>query len=244
MNGEKIRKDFENQVIRSADRDIDMAVSELVDWFLQRNLNLWEDVMKFVNERRKAGEERLIGEVGGRFQYDRDTLIRSLRESAETVLNTYDQDAEARRLADSLQNSVFQSGIGLVGGIGLGAAVLAFISSTALDITGITLGVALAGLGLFVIPRRRQQAKRELHNKMQELRDGLETSIGKQFETELQKASQKLHTAIEPYTRFIRSELGRLDELKTELHEAEGHLRVLRQEIEAVNNAQADQAAL
>ncbi len=234
VNSERIKQDFEARVIRNADRDVDLAVSEMVDWFLQKNLNLWEDVMQFVNERRTAGEKRIMGEVGGRFQYDREALIRSLREKANTVLEGYDEEGEASRLADKLQSSVFQSGIGLVGGIGLGAAILAFVSSAALDITGVTLGLTLAGIGLFIIPRRRQQAKKELHDNMQTLRDGLEESIGKEFETELRKASEKLHNAIEPYTRFVRSELERLDGLKGELETSKIKLEGLRKDVEGL----------
>ena len=235
MNTDRVRQDFETRVIRGADTEIDLAVSELVDWFIQRNLNLWEDVMVFVNERRQAGEERVIGEVGGRFSYDREQLIRSLRKSAEEVLETYDDKMEARRLAEALQGAVVQSGIVGVGGIGLGAALVAFLSGAALDITGITLGLTVAGLGLLVIPRRRQQAKKDLHVKMQDLRDNLGESIGRQFEGELRRASEKLHASIAPYTRFVRSELERLDSLQTELEDAEETLRTLKQDVEALN---------
>jgi small GTP-binding protein len=234
MNNDKVRTEFEMRVIRNADMEIDLAVSEMVDWFIQKNLNLWEDVMRFVNDRREAGSERMIGEVGGRFQYDRSALIRTLRQSAEEVMATYDEQSEARRLADRLQNSVFQSGISLVGGLGLGAAVLAVVSSAAVDITGVTLGVALAGVGLFVIPRRRQQAKNELHKKMQELRDGLDTSIKRQFAIEKRRASEKLHQAIEPYTRFVRSEIERLEELGEMLEASSQQLTALKREADAL----------
>lgn len=234
MNNDRIRTEFETRVIRNADMEIDLAVSEMVDWFIQKNLNLWEDVMRFVNDRREAGAEHIIGEVGGRFQYDRSALIRNLRQSAEEVMATYDEQSEARRLADRLQNSVFQSGIGLVGGLGLGAAVLAIVSSAAVDITGVTLGVALAGVGLFVIPRRRQQAKNELHKKMQELRDGLDTSIKRQFAIEMRKASEKLHQAIEPYTRFVRSEIERLEEMGEALETSSKQLSALKREADAL----------
>ncbi len=235
MNGERVRQDFDARVIRGADQEIDLAVAEMVDWFIQRNLNLWEDVMTFVNERRKAGEDgRVIGEVGGRFQYDREQLIRSLRQSAEEVMSSYDDDREGRRLAESLQSAVVQSGLLGVSGIGLGAAVVALLSGAALDVTGVTLGLTLAGVGLLILPRRRQQAKRDLHEKMQALRDGLQENIGRQFETELRRASEKLHASIAPYTRFVRSELERLDSLKAELQENEEELGTLKREIEAV----------
>lgn len=235
LNGERVRQDFEARVIRGADREIDLAVAEMVDWFIQRNLNLWEDVMRFVNERRKAGEDaRLIGEVGGRFQYDREQLIRSLRQSAEEVLSSYDDDREGRRLAESLQGAVLQSGLLGVSGLGLGAAIVALLSGAALDITGIALGLTIAGVGLLILPRRRQQAKLELHQEMQRLRDGLQDSLGKQFEAELRRAREKLHTAIAPYTRFVRSELERLDAIQQELEKTRATLVALRREVEAL----------
>lgn len=235
LNGERIKQDFESKVIRNADKDIDVSVHEMVDWFIQRNLNIWEDVIAFVNGRRKAGEDKVIGEIGGRFQYDREALIRNLRQSAEEVMQTYDEGAEGQRLADKLQQSVFGSGLGVVGGVGLGAAVLALVSSTAWDITGVTLGLTLAGIGLYLIPRRRQQAKKELHHKMQELRDGLSDTIGKQFDAELKKSLEKLQAGIQPYTRFVRSELGRLESLQTELGTVSNNLGSLKRNIDSLN---------
>ena len=217
MNTERVRDQFEKRVLRDADREIDQAVGEMVDWFLERNLQLWEDVMGYLNERRQAGEERIIGDVGGRFQYDRQKLLRNLRDQAEGVLAGYDQGTEARRLADKLQQSVVQTGLLQVSGVGLGAAVLAFVSGAALDVTGVTLGLTLVGVGFLVLPRRRAQAKQELHDAMQELRDGLEESLGEQLDLELQRAHEKLSGAIAPYTRFVRSELDRLDDLEQDL---------------------------
>ncbi len=234
MNTEKIRQAFKLQVIRHADKDVEVAVSEMVDWLLSRNLQLWEDVMAFVNERRQDDDERVIGEVGGRFQYDRQALIGSLRERAEDVLDSYDEQAEAARLADHLQTSVVQSGLLQVGGLGLGAAVLAFISSAALDVTGVTLGLTIVGLGLLVLPRRRRQAKHELHTKMQSLRDGLEESLSKQIDLELGRSQERLAGAIAPYTRFVRSELERLDDLQGDLEAARRRVVKLKREIEAL----------
>lgn len=234
LNSEKVRKLFEERVIRGADREIDKAVSETVDWFMQRNLVMWEEIMSFVNARRKAGEERVIGEVGGRFQYDRESLLRNLRDQAERVLESYDEQVEAERLANSLQAAVVRSGLLQIGGLGLGAAVAAFLSGAALDITGIALGLTVVSLGVLVIPRRRARAKRELHEKMQALRDGLEESLSAQLDRELQRANERLSGALLPYTRFVRSELGRMDELSAELQSTSERLTALRREVSLV----------
>ena len=231
IDSERMREAFSSRVIRGADREIDRAVAEMVDWFIGRNLQLWEDVMTFVQERRQATDERVIGEVGGRFQYDRDALIRGLSDSAETVLASYNEDTEARRLADALQSSVLQTGLIQVGGLGLGAAMVAFLSGAALDATGVLAGLTVAGLGFLVLPNRRRTAKRNLHEEMQRLRDGLSESLEGQFERELARATEKLGAAIGSYTRFVKSEVGRLEGLQNELDTATTELRALRREV-------------
>ncbi len=234
MNTSRVREAFQSQVLRSVEQDIDLAVGALVDWFIQRNLQLWEDVMTFVNERRAAERERVIGEVGGRFHYDRQALVRALHERSEKVLEGYDQKAEASRLADSLQGAVVQSGLLEVGGLGLGAAVLAILTTTAVDVTGVALGLALMGVGLLVMPRQRRRAKRELSRKMESLREGLTESLATQLDAELSGSQEKLSGAINPYTRFVRAELERLEALEGELDGLEERMAAARHEVEAL----------
>ncbi len=160
--------------------------------------------------------------------------MRSLGERAEDALATYDDDAEARRLADDLQQAVFRTGLFNVTGIGLSAAVLAFISTAALDVTGIALGLTLVSVGLLVLPRQRAKAKRELDERMRQLEETLIEGITGQFEEELARSQEKLSGAISPYTRFVRSELERLEALGEQLDEIAVRLASLRGEIEAL----------
>lgn len=228
LRSDQVRAAFEERVLRDAEQRIDEAVAAMVDWLMERSLQQWEDVVTFVNERRRAGEERVIGEVGGRFQYDRRALIRALRDRADTVLAGFDRAAEARRLGEALKASVFQTGLLQVGGVGLGAAAVALVTSTAWDVTGVAAGLTVMGLGLMMLPRRRAQAKRQLHRQMAALRDGLSQGLGAQLDEEGAHASERLGRAIEPYTRFVRTELERLEALQDELdawHRSEAEVR-------------------
>ena len=234
VNSDKVSRLFQEKVIRGADQEIDRALAEMADWFIQRNLQVWEDVMRFVNTRRKAGEDKVIGEVGGRFQYDRDSLIRTINQSAQNVLENYDENAEARRFANSLQGAVWRSGLLQVSGLGLGAALITALSGAMYDITGVLAGLTIASVGLFVLPMRRRSAKRELHQQMQTLRDQLGDSLQQQFDTELNHASEKLVGAISSYTRFVRSELSRLQDLQQELDTTRTSLSELRSDIKAL----------
>ncbi len=234
MNTEKVRDEFKAQVVGASQNDIDNALHELVDWFIQRNLQLWEDVMKYINERRDAEQQGVIGEVGGRFQYDRQALLTSLRDRTESALESYDPKTEATRLADSLQSAVVQTGLLEVGGLGLGAGLIALLSGAAFDITGLAVGLSVMGLGLLVLPRQRAKAKRELRKKLVEMQGLLDDSIGKQFELELARSQEKLTGAISPYTRFVGAELDHLTELKEELEKVSDRITSLRREVEAL----------
>ncbi|MFW5899392.1 MAG: dynamin family protein, partial [Jiangellaceae bacterium] len=238
MRPERVKQAFVDEVVRDADREIDEAMGEMVDWFVQRNLQLWEDVVGYVAERRKAGDDRVVGEVGGRFRMDRREVLLGLRDQAEAVLEDFDEEREATRLADSLQQSVVRSGLLQVSGVGLGAAVLAFVSSAAVDITGITLSLAVIGTGALILPRRRARAKRELHEQLQALRDGLEASLDRQLAHELERAGSDLAGAIAPYTRFVRSETERLTELAEAMETQARALADLRAEIEGLEPAE------
>jgi small GTP-binding protein len=237
LRAEKVRAAFEERVLRGAEHEIDEAVAGMSDWFVERTLQQWEDVVTFVSERRKAGDERVVGEVGGRFRYDRAALIGALRQRAEGVLEGYDVQAESRRLAEALQASVLQTGLLEVGGLGLGAAIVAMVTSTAWDLTGIAAGLTVMGLGLLVLPRRRAKAKRELHRQMQALRDGLEGGLGRQLDEEVQRANERLTAAVAPYTRFVRAELERLDALADELEAVREQLAELRAEASQLTTA-------
>jgi len=235
LNTKAVQEEFESEVLKDTERRIETALGDLVDWYIQRNLQYWEDVMRFVNERRASEDDRVIGEVGGRFQYDRQALVRGLRERAEEAMTDFDDEATSRRLADDLQNAVFRTGLLNVSGIGLGAAVLAFISTAALDITGIALGLTMVTVGLFVLPRQRAKAKRELRAKMQELRDGLEEGLTTQFHTEMARSQAALQGAISPYTRFVKAELDRLDLLGRELDGLATRLAEVKAEVERLD---------
>ncbi len=234
LNSKAVQEEFEERVIKDTEAQLERTLSDLVDWFIQRNLQFWEDVMRFVSERASAAEERVIGTVGGRFEYDRRALVSSLGERAQEALDTYDDAAEARRLADDLQQAVLRTGLFNVTGIGLSAAVLAFISTAALDVTGVMLGLTLVGVGLLVLPRQRAKAKRDLAAKLRELEEALVAGVSAQFDEELKRSQERLAGAISPYTRFVRSELDRLGDLGQQLDEMSVRLASLRSEVEAL----------
>ena len=101
----------------------------------------------------------------------------------------------------------------------------------AVDVTGILAASLLAGLGLFVLPNKRRQAKRDFHDRAEELEARLVEVMREQFEHELARSTERVREAIAPYTRFVRTQSEHLEQMRAELSAVDNDMRALRHEI-------------
>jgi hypothetical protein len=232
LNKDKIRGEFERQVVAGTEQQIDAVVDELIDWMVDQDLKIWKSVTDYIDRRRLTQyEEGLIGEVGGQFRYDRRALLDSVARRTQEEVDRYDLDAEASELADSVRNAVATVAVAEAGAVGLGALVVAAASTVAVDVTGILAASLLAGLGLFVLPNKRRQAKRDFHVKAEELEQRLIEVMREQFEHELARSMDRVREAISPYTRFVRSQFEHLELMRTQLTAVDNDMRALRHRI-------------
>jgi len=201
---------FESEVIAGAPEAVEAKVDSLIDWLVDSELAHWQNVVNHVNRRVAAHADRMVGEVGGRFEADRTRLLETVGQAARKGLASYDRAAEARRMAEDVQRAVTSTAVLEVGAVGLSAAVALAASSTAADITGLTAAGLLAALGLFVLPHRRRRAKAELKRKIATLRRELMAALSAHFDNEAERGQRRLVETIAPYTRFVRSESERL----------------------------------
>jgi hypothetical protein len=121
-------------------------------------------------------------------------------------LENYDKTYEANEIARRSQNAVATAAAISAGAVGLGTLVSILATTLAIDVTGILLAGAMAALGLFIIPTRRRNAKKEMHKKVAEMRDQLTVSLTTHFNQEIKRGLQEIRDTIAPYTRFVRSE--------------------------------------
>ncbi len=100
------------------------------------------------------------------------------------------------------------------------------------DVTGILAAGTLAILGFLVLPARRRQAMKELSDKMLDLRQRLMGSLTDQFDREVNRSIHRIEEAMAPYTRFVRAERDRLDEMRTDLERSQQAISVPKTQIE------------
>ncbi len=235
MNKSRVQGEFERKVVADTPQVVERKVSELIDWFVNADLNQWQAVMKHLNQRKEAHrEENIVGEVGASFRYDREHLIDSVGRAAQRAVDTYDKTAEAQQIAEGAQRAVAASAMTEVGAIGLGALVTALATTVAADVTGVVAASLVAALGLFVIPAKRRGAKKEMTEKIATLRRHLIDALSGQFSKELNRSIQRINDAVSPYTRFVRAERKKLEGTKADLLGAQQTQGRLRAEIEAL----------
>jgi sigma54-dependent transcription regulator len=108
------------------------------------------------------------------------------------------------------------------------------VLSSAVDITGVLAASTMAVLGFFVIPYKRKQAKDNFRVKMQTLRAKLVEALTKQFKEEREMVIARLKDGVAPYTRYINSELERIDTAESTLADLKQKLSALRARAQTV----------
>lgn len=228
LNKDRIQKSFAQEVVQDTAQRIEAKVNELIDWLVEQDLRQWKAVTDHLSERRKEYQAHLIGDLGGgSFKYDRERLLESLGRRAYRVVDTYNKDLEAQKIAEDANNAVAASLAVEIGAVGLGTLITALASTAAADVTGILLAGSVAALGLVIIPARRRKGKQELSEKISQMRTQLEQSLRAQFKHEIERSVRNINDAISPYTRFVRSERDKIQESKVEFDQLETELSQL-----------------
>ena len=231
---EKVQERFKREVVADTEDLIDERIDELIDWMVDRNLKQWRAIVDYVERRRQARyDERLIGEVGDSFEYNRGQLLQSVGKNATNVVQRYDRERESEQLAASIQGAVAQTAALEVGAVGIGAVVVALATTRFLDATGLIAAAIIAGYGLFVLPNRRRKARREFREKTDSLRERLGEVVRRQFDAELGRSVERMRDAIAPYTRFVRTEHARMTAASSALSEVDAEIDALKAEIAA-----------
>lgn len=225
---EALRQRFEREVVAEAPQQVEAKVESLIDWLVESDLQQWQSVVNHVNRRAAAHADRMVGEVGGRFEADRGHLLATVGRAAADGLASYDRAAEARRMADDVSKAVTGTALAGVGAVGLGATVAMVASSTAVDVTGLLAAGLLFSLGLFILPHRRRKAKTELKERIAALRTEIMSALKAQFEVEAGRSRTRLANTIAPYTRFVRTESDRLDSEKRMFEDLASQVEALK----------------
>jgi small GTP-binding protein len=233
MDSEGVKRAFEREVIGETTRQMEEEVGRVIDWIVERNLKVWQDISGYI-ERRQLTRHRegMIGDVGPSFSYNRQALLDSIGRVSREVVGSYNREAESRNIANEIQGAFASTALAEAGAIGLGTIVVTVVTGAAADLTGILLAAALAVGGFYILPRKRRQAQRDLQRRIAQLRAQLKDALTRQVHLELEQSTVRINEAIAPYRRFVQSQQQQLNEARGELVATEDALLRLRADVE------------
>jgi small GTP-binding protein len=233
MDSEGVKRAFEREVIGDTTRQMEEEVARVIDWIVERNLKLWQDISGYI-ERRQLTRHRegMIGDVGPSFSYNRQALLDSIGRISREVVGSYNREAESRTIANDIQGAFATTALAEAGAIGLGTIVVTVVTGAAADLTGILLATALAVGGFYILPRKRRQSQRDLQRRIAQLRAQLRDALTRQVHLELEQSTARINEAIAPYRRFVQSQQQQLNEARGELVATEDALLRLRADVE------------
>jgi small GTP-binding protein len=233
MDSEGLKRAFEREVIGDTPAQMEEEVGRVIDWIVERNHKLWQDISTYIERRQLTRhQEGMIGDVGPTFSYNRQALLDSIGRVSREVVGSYNREAESRAIANDIQGAFATTALAEAGAIGLGTFVITVVTGAAADVTGILLATALAVGGFYVLPRKRRQAQREFQSRIGELRSHLKDALTRQVHLELEQSTSRINEAIGPYRRFVQTQQQQLNEARGELVATEDALLRLRADIE------------
>lgn len=238
LNTGAIRQGFEREVVANTPEQIERQAQDVIDWMVEREARQWRALARQLGQRHKT--EFLEGaaqEAAGGFEYNRRQLLQNVGQATAQVVARYDRSAEARALVDNVQASLAQVAILEVGAVGLGAVLKAVLVGAAADATGLLAASVIGVAGLGIIPYKRQAAKKDLRAKLDRLKAQLHQVLQEAFQTEIERSVHRLNDAVDPYSRFVRTEHERLTEIEQALATLQENLRELRTQIGEVESS-------
>jgi hypothetical protein len=209
---------------------IDSTIQEAVDWLVRENMKLWNGTVEAFQRRAEADtrNEEVIGRVGREFAYNREEVYGRMRRNAEQRLAAYDVNVESRRIIDQSMRAVLHSfGLG-AGALGLGYLVSAAVSSTAIDVTGLTAATMLLVTSFLILPYKRSKAKEEFRRRIEELRTQLRETLDRESATEIDRMLRNIRSAFEPYQRFYATESEKVERFAEKLGKIQTEAHAMR----------------
>ncbi|MBK8045696.1 MAG: dynamin family protein [Anaerolineales bacterium] len=228
LNGDKLRAEFEREVVADTAREVDRYMNELIDWMVESEFRQWRGLTDYLNRRAEQHADQLVGKVGTDFELSRQGLIASVGQAAQGVVDSYNPRDESAKLLQQVQGALIQTAAIEVSALGLGAVLVAMLHTALLDFTGILGAGVVAALGFYVMPYRRNKLKTTLRSQIAELRTQLDAAVSQQFETELADSIQRMREAVAPYTRFVRTEREKLERTGQDMDKVRHELAQLR----------------
>ena len=216
---EKAQQQFHEQVVKDSSEQIEDVLTEAADWLVKKSMRIWDDTLETYKQQLNPNIYRgkVIGEIGGQFVYDRDKIYQGVIRDARSKIKEFNYQQESQNILKTFQNALIHFAAAEVGALGIGTILISMLSGLFLDITGFVAATTIATAGLFILPRKRKQAKEQFNGRIQALIAELKGNVGREFDDYMENTLTQIKETISPVDRFCRAEQEELEQGQQEL---------------------------
>lgn len=179
INSSRLKQSFMDEVVKGANADIERAVLQAMNWLAKRDRELLEDAL------------HLLREAPGLRQAVSNAEEQMIEGNLEAALKDFKPEEEAQLLKEHIQSALQQTALWEVGAVGLGALLLLIFNRIFLDVLGLFTGLIAAVFGFTILPRRKEQAKARLRERLEEVRGKFEAALAESLNTELGRTKDR-----------------------------------------------------
>ena len=235
INKERVQSEYNTLVVKGLSIEIDNKVSSLIDWLVEEDLKQWQAITHKIDQRILKYQDRVFDDPEIRqIRFERFKIIEAVKRESQRIVERFDKDDEAKKIAEDAQMAVATSAAIEVGALGLGALITILATTASVDLTGVLLAGLTAALGFFIIPAKKKQAKTLFSKKFSDLRDQLSNSLMSEFVKQIDLIIDRINSTIQPYSRFVRSEQIALNKNIDSLNSFSEKVIILKEEIKKI----------
>eukprot|EP01132_Coremiostelium_polycephalum_P010671 gene10671-13070_t len=230
MRSEEVKHKFEREVIGAISHEIEIQVSTLIDWIVDKNMKQWKSIVNYLDQRSSSRLEKVIGVVNRNadFLHNRQQLLDGVGEGTHKALSEYNKENQANKVGQDIKKAVFHTAALEIGAVGIASIV----ATSLLDLSGfIGVGV-LAFAGLSILPARKRVLKKQVHAKISDLRSQLTGLIKTHIENELETGIIKIRDGISPYSSYINFEVSKINNYQNKVQKYNHRIIELKNEID------------
>ncbi len=218
---DRFKDEFQRQVVRSLDREIEERVTRAVDAMQKRALELWQQALTALRDAISSSETSETG-------FDRARAFVELEREAERQLRLHDVREEARVVLEQAQQSanITQAmGIGAAGIGVLGGVLIATTTADAFGGLGLVTAAVLAAGSLTFLPMQKRRAIAQLEERVGLLKRDLRAALEEQLRAQVKEVARRIEKILAPLeaqaTRDQESLTAMIDERAALLTEIE-----------------------
>eukprot|EP01041_Mallomonas_annulata_P004479 gene4479-8914_t len=228
----KFQNEFNKEVLLDMSSPVDSALNDVSAMVVQRGRTQARVVLEYVGNRPKrfsaintssSLSSSLLGVTGNSgggvgvnvlrddtFDAVRYEMLDRLRREVGDVLSRMDKAEEAERVRGEISTGLMQTAG--IQGVSVAAVGMLFTAQM-LDVTGVLVASGVMTAGLFVLPFRRYAVKKEFSRRVEILRSQMSTTMASNLTNQINNLKERIMESIGPYSRFIRLENQKLEDM-------------------------------